>query len=228
VGGDWFKGRFYQRRCDLTPDGTHLVYFAASFGAGVPDLNLGYSWTGVSALPSLQPIVAWTKDHCWFGGGLFTDDHRLWVNERPPDRAVTRAARFAVTFNPDARGEDEPLYGLRLTRDGWELSQTPHIRFDGRRFITEVPEIRTKLGRRGEQLVMTRAIDGFTRTDRYDLVTRTGKRFALDMAWVDFDQSGRLVSANDGVLYALRPRFTVVESALIADLNDMRPNTGAA
>ncbi|MEK6804025.1 MAG: hypothetical protein AABZ34_15370 [Nitrospirota bacterium] len=26
--GQWFKGRIYERRCDLSPDGTHFIYFA--------------------------------------------------------------------------------------------------------------------------------------------------------------------------------------------------------
>ena len=28
-GGQWFKGRIYERRCDLSPDGRYLIYFAA-------------------------------------------------------------------------------------------------------------------------------------------------------------------------------------------------------
>ena len=26
--GQWLKGRIYERRCDLSPDGRHLIYFA--------------------------------------------------------------------------------------------------------------------------------------------------------------------------------------------------------
>ena len=28
TNGQWFKGRIYERRCDLSPDGTKLIYFA--------------------------------------------------------------------------------------------------------------------------------------------------------------------------------------------------------
>ena len=28
--GQWFKGRIYERRSDLSPDGKHLIYFALS------------------------------------------------------------------------------------------------------------------------------------------------------------------------------------------------------
>ena len=30
--GQWFKGRIYEYRCDLSLDGTYLIYFAAKYG----------------------------------------------------------------------------------------------------------------------------------------------------------------------------------------------------
>ena len=30
--GQWFRGRIYERRCDLSPDGKYLIYFAAKHG----------------------------------------------------------------------------------------------------------------------------------------------------------------------------------------------------
>lgn len=30
--GQWFKGRIYEYRCDLSPDGNYLLYFAAKYG----------------------------------------------------------------------------------------------------------------------------------------------------------------------------------------------------
>ena len=29
--GQWFRGRIYALRCDLSPDGKHLIYFAAKY-----------------------------------------------------------------------------------------------------------------------------------------------------------------------------------------------------
>jgi hypothetical protein len=31
--GQWFRGRIYERRCDLSPDGSLLVYFAQKISA---------------------------------------------------------------------------------------------------------------------------------------------------------------------------------------------------
>ena len=32
--GQWFYGSLYPYRCDISPDGRHLVYFAAKYGRG--------------------------------------------------------------------------------------------------------------------------------------------------------------------------------------------------
>ncbi len=225
--GDWFRGRLYDRRSDLSPDGSHLVYFAAGFGAGLPRLNLDYAWSAVSRLPSLEPIIAWKKDHCWYGGGLFEDDYRVWVNEPPPEPATTRSNMFSLTFNEQARGEDEPVFSQRLTRDGWALVQQGDIQFDGRRFVTHSPEIRRNPGGHGELLEMARSVDGFSSIDRYAMTTCDGIRFDLTAAWADFDQAGRLVAVRDGVLLHLRSGEGRLSERVIADLNDMEPDSAA-
>ena len=40
--GQWFKGRIYERRCDLSPSGDKLIYFAAKYKKPL------FSWTAVS------------------------------------------------------------------------------------------------------------------------------------------------------------------------------------
>lgn len=46
--GQWLKGRIYERRCDLSPNGTRLIYFAANYKRPY------FSWTAVSRPPFLQ------------------------------------------------------------------------------------------------------------------------------------------------------------------------------
>jgi len=72
-------------------------------------------------------------------------------------------------------------------------------------------------------LVRPRSIEGFSSIDRFALETKSGYRFDLDVAWADFDQSGRLVATRNGALYELRPRRDGVSSLLMADLNEMQP-----
>lgn len=38
--GQWFKGRIYEYRCDLSPDGRYLLYFAAKYGINPVDARI--------------------------------------------------------------------------------------------------------------------------------------------------------------------------------------------
>lgn len=42
--GQWLRGRIYERRCDLSPDGEHLLYFAMN---GKWDGEAKGSWTAI-------------------------------------------------------------------------------------------------------------------------------------------------------------------------------------
>ncbi len=37
--GQWLKGRIYERRCDLSPDGDLLIYFAAKWNTPLANLD---------------------------------------------------------------------------------------------------------------------------------------------------------------------------------------------
>src|SRR5262249_25498999 len=60
------QGRIYERRCDLTPAGDRLVYFAASFRQPL------HSWTAISRPPYLTALALWPKGDC---SVLMTRDH---------------------------------------------------------------------------------------------------------------------------------------------------------
>src|SRR5919109_3427070 len=74
--GQWLKGRIYERRCDLSPSGSHLIYFAADFKKPY------YSWTAISKPPYLTALALWPKGDCWHGGGLFDAAWSLWLNHK--------------------------------------------------------------------------------------------------------------------------------------------------
>src|SRR5262249_39683455 len=57
--GQWFNGRIYERRCDLSPSGKRLIYFAASYKAPYA------IWTAVSRLPFLTAVTLWPKGDGW-------------------------------------------------------------------------------------------------------------------------------------------------------------------
>jgi hypothetical protein len=234
--GDWFRGRIYEHRCDLTPDGKHLVYFAATYGGELRDFPYGYAWTGVCEPPSLRPIGFWSKGDAWFGGGLFEDQHHLWINQPAVWRSPFAAkkddnlrSRFTVTFNANARGGDEPIYGMRRTRDGWALVQEPTIERLAEGFTSPVPEVREKAGPNSGLLRWTRALEGYHWVESYELISDSIQRWHLAGAeWADWDHHGRLVFAKAGRLC----EATVVEEALVerevADLNGLQPQEAAA
>jgi len=43
--GQWLRGRIYERRCDLSTDGKHLIYFALN---GKWSADYRGSWTAIS------------------------------------------------------------------------------------------------------------------------------------------------------------------------------------
>jgi hypothetical protein len=124
--GQWLKGRIYDRRADLSPDGRYLIYFAGNHQWQTDPLH--GTWTAVSQVPYLRALHIYGWGHAWNGGGLFIDNKTYWLNDarmgyrsvgnvecglevskRPPD---------GVTPN---MGEDPVTYIPRLMRDGWVL-----------------------------------------------------------------------------------------------------------
>src|SRR5689334_17597784 len=70
--GQWFHGRIYVRRSDLSPDGSLLIYFARKItGRTLADRAYTYAWTAISRPPYYTALALWPKGDCWHGGGLF-------------------------------------------------------------------------------------------------------------------------------------------------------------
>lgn len=76
--GQWFSGRIYERRCDLSPDGAHFIYFAMN---GRWDSKAKGAWTAISRAPYLRALTLYAKGDCWHGGGLFQSSHEYWLND---------------------------------------------------------------------------------------------------------------------------------------------------
>jgi hypothetical protein len=76
--GQWLKGRIYERRSDLSPDGKHFIYFAMN---GKWKSETKGSWTAISRAPYFKAIGLWSKGDCWQGGGLFKGAKHYWVND---------------------------------------------------------------------------------------------------------------------------------------------------
>ena len=121
--GQWFKGRIYERRCDLSPDGTHFIYFAMD--GKWRGLSEG-SWSAISRAPFLKALTFFPKGDCWNGGGLFIDNARYWLNGagcHQKERGKTGLRRDDTHRPVGGRGgECLTVYYPRLLREGWALN----------------------------------------------------------------------------------------------------------
>jgi hypothetical protein len=75
--GAWFRGRIYEERCDLSPDGELLLCFALQ-GRRWQSSYKG-SWTAVSRAPWLHALALWPQGDTWGGGGRFLTNRKLVI-----------------------------------------------------------------------------------------------------------------------------------------------------
>ena len=234
-GGQWFKGRIYERRCDLSPDGRYLIYFAANHKAPP------YSWTAISRPPYLTALAFWPKFDCWEGGGLFEDARNIWLNDElsNPEKSTNDLPDTLQLCGKGFGGEDQPIYGVRLLRDGWRLAQEGryrHVRWNerdrsGYSFPYDPPQIWERRSVTGALLRMVIHGMGEVSGDGY-VVTHeivTANRETVDLGrtdWADWDRNGDLLFAMNGKLFRLSPGvgggFDPADSREIADFNGDR------
>ncbi len=118
--GQWLKARVHEFRCDISPDGRHLVYFAC---------RNGRCWTAVSRVPWIKALAFWPQSDSWHGGGAFTDDGQLWLNGSAPPKdlpdGLSPAATDAFPHATDGFYMGN-LVWRRLEQRGWN-----HLRGSG-------------------------------------------------------------------------------------------------
>lgn len=207
--GQWLKGRIYERRCDLSPDGRHFLYFAmnghwASESRG--------SWTAIARAPYLHAIAMFTKGDCWHGGGLFLGNERYWLNDGyghvvlRDTKAVVRDHTHAPS--PSFGGECPGVYFHRLVRDGWRPVEDETSSGDRSVVSFERPlPHHYRLRKLAHAEAPTNEGRGVY-WDEHVLIHPDGlETHESDWSWADLD-GDRLVFAKHGTLYAknLDPR----------------------
>jgi len=227
--GQWFKGRIYEHRCDLSPSGDRLVYLAANNKAPL------YAWTAVSRPPFLTALALWRNCGTWGGGGLFEGERALALNSGgrlKPDDGFHLPKGFTV--RPVAtwagRGEDDPIRTLRMVRDGWALDDegTPGKYQRSARFNWEYvspqrwSKVRKKL-RLERRVLGIGETNGPWYTTEHRVFDDRGE-IVLDVGlsdWADWSHSHELLFARDGRVF----RAAVVEDGLLGtpqELIDLR------
>ena len=105
--GAWFRGRIYEERCDLSPDGKLLVYFCLR-GSGAPHPGYTHAWTAVSRAPWLYALTLWPWGTTYGGGGRFTGNRELTLHIEMP-----------IDTHPD-----HPIHGLNVKYTGSQYNRS--------------------------------------------------------------------------------------------------------
>ena len=214
VPGQWFKGRIYPLRCDLSPSGERFLYFAADF------VKPYYSWTAVSRPPYLTALALWPKGDCWGGGGQFATERKIILNHRPAEMKLAeqfhlpKPLRVEPFGSRPGWGEDSPLHEATLERDGWVLVDAgkaiEHKFSDPIWYTFDPPQTWSKQHPKSDKYSLRFMITGYFRRGGTSRVTEAavvcGKHTVEmgELDWADWDTNGDLLYAKDGCLYRQR------------------------
>ena len=210
--GQWFLGRIYEKRGDLSPDGKFMAYFAAK--RSDQRTRQQQTYTVISHTPYLRALALWWKGDSWGGGALFESaDHVLlndpeWLHREPFVEDADHPCPLRVSRLDAPRGEDWPIEFMRLERDGWVYSE---------------PAEKGLLERRvGDFTVRATYWGGVT----YSLLNSEGEERSLEgWEWADVDCRGTILGAREGKLLRAGPKdlFEGAETE-VADLSPHRFN----
>ncbi len=224
--GQWLNGRVYEDRCDLSPSGDLLLYFAADQHPPY------YTWTAISRPPFLTALALWPKGDTYGGGGLFLDettvalDH-LGVEPKLADDFALPDWLGVRQFHRDA-SKANSVWAARIRRDGWELTSAPGQLVTERRGDSlarwDPPQVWEKRDRCGQHVLrMTQASVSKTRAwyvPKYELVHGSSIESLGELEWADWDRSGDLLFSREGALY--RRRHDDGDAQVIADFSPLR------
>jgi hypothetical protein len=236
--GQWFKGRIYERRCDLSPEGDLLLYFAANYRKPF------YSWSAISRPPFLTALALWPKGDGWGGGGLFLSRKRIALNHGADEMVLAGNSvlprRVAVEQFGDRAGwgEDNPIWWQRLKRDGWTLVSYPTATkedFAARVWIEFAPPITWRKPNPvcPKQYSLEMSILGLKERDgpmyltEHSVIRNKDKVDKLGRTdWADWSQSGDLLFALDGCLYRLSNKDEILarmeDAVKVADFSRLQ------
>ena len=190
VPGQWLRGRIYERRADLSPDGRFLSYFAHKPSAR---WSIGEAYVAVSKLPWLTALHAFATCGTWTRGYCFTQDpqaHEVPGLPIPYGLQSIPALQFATERR---RGwEEAPGCPPREASDAWDQHRNARLvkRQPGgdRQLCVE------SIGHAGGEFGEEQAIDGLR--VQYSLEADGELTLLDDVQWADWDRNGRLLVAT--------------------------------
>jgi hypothetical protein len=225
--GQWMKARVYERRSDLSADGSlFLAFVRRSSGPASGNTD---SWVAISRPPWFTALARWNVGGTYYTGGFFPDGRTLWLGFDPksPDQGTLPGWLPATTALPayidrSNNWTERTVWNNRLIRDGWtrtdetatEVWERPGP--DGTRTLVMTLTSATNVGTFGGRYLVEYAV----RDEAQGTVVPLGQA-----TWADWDQNGRVVIAQGGRLMSWTP---LDERHVIADFNPQLPQPEAA
>ena len=242
--GQWFKGRIYELRCDLSPDGEMLMYFAANWKKPYQ------SWSAISRPPYLTALALWPKGNAWGGGGHFMKSDQVALNHREYEMSL--AEGFSVPKwltigqlgEHSGGGEDHPIWPVRLQRDGWKLIAYPEktkddhgakvwIEYDPPYLWQKPHPVWPKKYQMQMSVLGIKERNGPWHIVEHSVTGNDGYLGNIGRSdWADWSPTGDLLFSQSGCLYRLRAikgKFGPVESSeQVADFSSLEFSACAA
>jgi hypothetical protein len=130
--GQWIKGRVYERRSDLSPDGSLFVAFVRQSGGKVREGQKADTWVAVSRPPYFTALALWFVGGTYHTGGFFPNRWSLWsgYGEAGPDQGqlpiwLESIPPHAIAYiDGTPEWTDRTVHFNRLLRDGWVLEES--------------------------------------------------------------------------------------------------------
>jgi hypothetical protein len=206
--GAWLHGTLYPRRCDVSPDGELLAYFALTSRPPPWD-----AYHAVSRAPWLTALAAWHIGTTWTAGLAF-GDHGALLHPFG-DQAAPSHGRYpgAMRPLPPPSGVGRTPFDERVVanelRRGWTPvgAGSPHVAAD-----VVLALRRARPGGPGDALVLVHRGHSFGAPNvegaRIEYLLESDGEVAPlpGVVWADWDAAGRLLVADADGSIAIRHR----------------------
>lgn len=219
--GQWLKGRIYEKRSDLSPDGKHFIYFAMN---GKWNEEARGAWTAISRAPYLKALSLFPKGDCWNGGGLWTGPKSYWLNDGYGHSVLrdSKDLRRDLKYTPSDHGNSEDLgvYFPRLLRDGWQQTDKDSAGKRKDRYIFDKAIGKGWLLRKIFHAETGAPVGKGCYWDEHQLIKSDVQIDCPDWEWAELD-SKRLVWASKGKLFSGKLNATGLSDE--TELHDFNP-----
>jgi hypothetical protein len=223
--GQWLKGRVYERRSDLSADGSLFAAFVRQSGGRDARRD---TWIAVSRPPFFSALAVWFVGGTYHTGAFFPGHATLWLGfspDTPPDIGHVPSwlsiapARDIAYIDRTGEWTERTVHFNRLIRDGWTLLETePYRTLWARRHPSRPLALHMMHSFENLQVAGGRYVVDYSLWNETE-----GREQGIGQAtWADWDQRGRLVVARQGKLLWWPLESGTLEE--IADFNGHEPD----